>query len=157
MSELEPQKQNNFMIEKIKERPINKRKLLRRTLLTAAMAVIFGLIACFTFLVLEPVLNNWLHPKEESHAVTFPEDLQEMLPADMLEDNIHQDNTELSDTESMALEKEQIEEILSGVKLDLDNYIHLYTRIAAYVEDLVPYLVTFTGITSYVYWFQNVQ
>lgn len=157
MSELEPQKQNNFMIEKIKERPINKRKLLRRTLLTAAMAVIFGLIACFTFLVLEPVLNNWLHPKEESHAVTFPEDLQEMLPADMLEDNIHQDNTELSDTESMALEKEQIEEILSGVKLDLDNYIQLYTTMAAYVEELVPSMVTITGITSNVDWFQNVQ
>ena len=47
-----------FMIEKIKERPVNKKKLLRRTLITASMAVIFALVACFTFLVLEPVISN---------------------------------------------------------------------------------------------------
>ena len=52
--------EKKFMIEKIKERPVNKKKLLRRTLITASMAVIFGLVACFTFLVLEPVISNWL-------------------------------------------------------------------------------------------------
>ena len=57
--------EKNFMIEKIKERPVNKKKLLRRTLITASMAVIFGLVACFTFLVLEPVISNWLYPEEE--------------------------------------------------------------------------------------------
>ena len=41
--------EKKFMIEKIKERPVNKKKLLRRTLITASMAVIFGLVACFTF------------------------------------------------------------------------------------------------------------
>ena len=40
---------SDFMIEKIKERPINKGKLFRRTVTTAAMAVIFGSIACLTF------------------------------------------------------------------------------------------------------------
>ena len=55
----------NFIKEKVKERPINRRKLLRRTVITASMAVIFGLIACFTFLVLEPVFTNWLYPEEE--------------------------------------------------------------------------------------------
>ena len=46
--------QKEFIIEKIKERPVNRMKLMRRTITTAAMAVIFGLIACFTFLILEP-------------------------------------------------------------------------------------------------------
>ena len=55
--------EKKFMIEKIKERPVNKKKLLRRTLITASMAVIFGLVACFTFLVLEPVISNWLYPE----------------------------------------------------------------------------------------------
>ena len=40
MSEKEPNVQSDFMIEKIKERPINKGKLVKRMLLTAAMAVI---------------------------------------------------------------------------------------------------------------------
>ena len=34
----------NFMREKIKQRPINKKKLLRRTLITVSLAVIFGRI-----------------------------------------------------------------------------------------------------------------
>ena len=63
--------EKNFMIEKIKERPVNKKKLLRRTLITVSMAVIFGLVACFTFLVLEPVISNWLYPEEEPHMRFF--------------------------------------------------------------------------------------
>lgn len=60
-----------FLQEKIKERPINKRKLLKRTLITASMAVLFGLLACLSFLLLEPVLNNWLYPEEEPEIVTM--------------------------------------------------------------------------------------
>ena len=41
-----------FIKEKVKERPLNRRKLFKKTLLTASMAAIFGLIACVTFLVL---------------------------------------------------------------------------------------------------------
>ncbi|MDE5747520.1 MAG: hypothetical protein K2I21_08075, partial [Acetatifactor sp.] len=77
---------DNFMIEKIKQRPINRKKLIRRTVITASMAVIFGLIACFTFLVLEPVISNWLYPEEEPEAIIFPEEPEEMLPEEMLEE-----------------------------------------------------------------------
>ena len=84
--------EKNFMIEKIKERPVNKKKLLRRTLITASMAVIFGLVACFTFLVLEPVISNWLYPEEEPQVVVFPEDQDEMSPEQMLTENMQQEN-----------------------------------------------------------------
>lgn len=73
-----------FLQEKIKERPINKKRLLRRTIITASMAVLFGLLACLSFLLLEPVLNNWLYPEEEPEIVTFPQEKNEMLPEDML-------------------------------------------------------------------------
>ena len=65
----EQNQDSDFMIEKIKERPLNKKKLLRRTLTTASMAVIFGLIACLTFLILEPVFNNWLYPEAKPEQV----------------------------------------------------------------------------------------
>ena len=84
--------EKNFMIEKIKERPVNKKKLLRRTLITVSMAVIFGLVACFTFLVLEPVISNWLYPEEEPQVVVFPEDQDEMSPEQMLAENMQQEN-----------------------------------------------------------------
>lgn len=82
-------KEFDFLQEKIKERPINKKKLLQRTVITASLALLFGLVACITFLFLEPVLNNWVYPEEEAEIVTFPQEENEMLPEDMLtEDDV---------------------------------------------------------------------
>ena len=77
--------QNYEMIkERMKERPINRKKLMRRTIITVSMAIIFGVFACFTFLVLEPVFSNILNPKPEPEEVVLPEEVEEILPEDML-------------------------------------------------------------------------
>lgn len=152
------EEQNGFMIEKIKERPINRRKLLRRTLITASMAVIFGLIACFTFLVLEPVISNWLYPEEEPQVIVFPEDLEEMSPEEMLAENQPTESPQpSSEPEDVTLREEQIEEILSGVILDKENYRELYVALSDYVDQLNQYMVTITAVTSNIDWFNNVQ
>ena len=67
----------DFMKETIKQRPLNRKKLIRRTLITAAMAVIFGLVACLTFLLLEPVISNKLYPEEEPSQVVLVEETKE--------------------------------------------------------------------------------
>lgn len=147
--------QNDFLIEKIKERPINRRKLIRRTITTAAMAVIFGLIACFTFLVLEPIISNWLYPEEDSQIVAFPEDQEEISPEDMLvEDPMH---TQEPEWENIELEEEQIQKILSKVTLDTDNYKQIYGSLSSYAKELNQSMVTITGVTSNTDWFNNVQ
>lgn len=172
-----PQKdQSGFMIEKIKMRPVNKKMLLRRTIITAAMAVIFGLIACFTFLVLEPVISNWLYPEEEPQLVVFPEDLEEMSPEEMLAENMEQEKEQQKKEqqkkepqsilqqmpehlqgENHSLEPEQIQEILAEVTLDLESYKEMYSALSEYVEEMSQYIVTVTGISSNIDWFNNVQ
>ena len=158
MPEKEQNNQNDFMIERIKERPINRKKLLRRTILTATMAVIFGLIVCFTFLVLEPVISNWLYPEEEPQIVVLPEDLEEMSPEDMLAENLPTESpVPEEEQEGVVLEKEQIDEILSGVVLDRQNYKEIYAALSNYVTELNHYMVTVTVVTSNIDWFNNVQ
>ncbi|MDE6620615.1 MAG: S1C family serine protease, partial [Lachnospiraceae bacterium] len=100
-----------FLQEKIKERPINKKKLLRRTLITASMAVLFGLLACLSFLLLEPVLNNWLYPEEEPEIVTFPQEQNEMLPEDMLTEGTTGSTEELDEE---AAEQARVSETQSN-------------------------------------------
>ena len=156
MPDMDREKQNEFMIEKIKERPVNKKKLIRRTLVTAAMAVIFGLIACFTFLVLEPVINNWLYPEEEPQVVVFPEDQEEMSPEEMLSNSMQSEQEDENVPENITLEDEQIQEILASVVLDKDNYRELYTSLSNYVGELNRSMVTVTGVNSDVDWFNNV-
>lgn len=161
MPEKEQNNQSDFMIEKIKERPVNRKKLLRRTIITASMAVIFGLIACVTFLVLEPLINNWLYPEEEPQIVVFPEDQQEMSPEDMLAENLPPAETPTPtptpEPQDVVLDKQQIEDILSEVVLDKDNYKQLYTAMSDYTTELNRYIVTVTAVTSNIDWFNNVQ
>ena len=169
MPDRESGNQNDFMIEKIKQRPINRKKLLRRTIITASMAVIFGLIACFTFLVLEPVISNWLYPEEEPQIVVLPEDQKEMLPEEMLAENLPTESpapTEKPEEESVALDEEQIQIILDRVTLDKDDYAQLYEGIYRFIYDtdesgeqtsISQYMVTIRGISSNVDWFNAVQ
>ncbi|MBQ2803421.1 MAG: serine protease [Lachnospiraceae bacterium] len=159
MEEPQQNKKNEFvLIEKIKERPVNKKKLFRRTVITAAMAVIFGLIACFTFLLLEPVISNWLYPEEDPLIVVFPEDQEEMSPEEMLADNMEQQNQQqIASSQNPSLGQDKIQQILSEVDLDINNYRQLYNAMYSYTEDLNKYMVTVTGITSNIDWFNNVE
>ena len=160
MPEKESNSQSDFMIEKIKERPINKKKLIRRTVITASMAVIFGLVACFTFLALEPILNNVMNPKEQAPRIYFPEETNEMNPEEMLSDNLPTDENSREDGEGdteHSLENEQIGDVLAGVELDLIYYRQLYSAMAEYAANLKRSMVTLTGISSKIDWFNNVN
>lgn len=154
--------QSDFMIEKIKERPISRRKLLRRTLITVAMAVIFGLVACFTFFALEPVLSNWMNPKETLPPVYFPEEKEEMSPEEMMSDNIPPEaspspNGNPENPEGITLSEEQIQNIFAAVRLDLTNYGQLYSALSDYTAELKKSMVTLTGISSRVDWFNDIN
>ena len=164
MSEADQNQQKEFVFEKIKERPMNKRKLAKRTFTTAALAVVFGLIACFTFLFLEPIMSKWLYPEEEPAPVLFPEDKEEMSPEEMLTD-IMQENQEKEKEkeqekenipETVVLEQSQIEEILNQVVMDRENYEEMYSVMSSYVKELNRSMVTITGISSVVDWMNNV-
>lgn len=152
--------QDEFIIEKIKERPINKKRLLKRTILTATMAVIFGLIACFTFLLLEPIISKILYPEEKAQVVVFPEDDEEMSPEEMLSDYMQQES-QSSQTQEPAtggeLSMEQIKEMIRGITLGRENYKQLYYAMSYYVKGLNETMVTITGLTSNVDWFNNVE
>lgn len=158
MQKFEHEEQTDFLIEKIKERPINRKKLLRRTIITASMAVIFGLIACVTFSILEPVISNLLYPKEEYSIVIFPEDNQteEMQPEEMLSeklDAMHEDEH----LEELQEEAEHIKELISQNSLSVENYSQLYKAMKEYSASLQKHMVKITGISEDTDWISDAQ
>ena len=167
MAEKDPNAQSDFMIEKIKERPINKGKLVRRMLFTAAMAVLFGLVACVIFLSLEPVLSRWMNPEKELPKIYFPEETEEMSPEEMLiespQETVAPPNSpvvrgpEEMDPFAPELTEEQIRDILSQIQLDQINYRQMYNAMSEYARQTQKSMVTLTGITSRVDWFDNVN
>ena len=144
---------SDFITERIKQRPVNKVKLLRKTLITAAMAVIFSLVACLTFLILEPMINNWLYPKEEPAPIEFPEETEEMLPEDMIADDSEME--EPAPPVEIKLEDEQIAQLLENITLDIEDYSSMYGLMAEVAGNAGKSLVTVTGSVSDINWFND--
>ncbi len=154
MEENQNQNNSDFMKETIKQRPLNRKKLVRRTLITAAMAVIFGMVACFTFLLLEPVISNRLYPEEEPDTVVFLEETveEEILPEDMIAD---ESQMQPEATEAPALEDEQIAQVLSEMKLGIDDYLSLINGLNGVAREIQKSIVSVVGVTSDVGWLDN--
>lgn len=136
-----------FIKEKVKERPINRRKLLKRTILTATMAAMFGLIACLTFLVLEPVFSNWLHPEEEPESIRLQEEAvnEEMLPEDMVVETESEEETAPPPPAP----------VVQRVEMGVSDYQKLYGSLYEVAQEASKCLVTVTGVTSEMDWFDT--
>lgn len=150
MEEKEPY---SFIDEKIKERPLYKRKLFRKTMYTICGAVIFGVIACVTFLLLEPVISNWLSP-EEITKVQFPE--EEIAPEELLtEENIAQENALEEQAQIDERVSEQLKEEVGDGELALKTYQTIYDQLYQIATEASKSLVTVTGVSQETDWFQN--
>ena len=154
----------DFMREEIRQRPLNKKKLFRRTMITAFLAVLFGAIACAVFLLLEPVINKAISPSEEVTAVTFPEETEEeeMSPEDMIasDEEIQQAEVEkkaasLVDTDAIAAEvqskvEKELEEWKNSEETtsSVADYQQMYTALSEVADQAARSVVTVTVITS---------
>ncbi len=143
MQDFEQNQETEYIREKMKERPVNRKKLMRRTVITATMAVIFGVFACFTFLVLEPVFSNFLYPEEEPSQVEIPQDTNEMLPEDMIvEENKEEQASEVNTEDT---KEGQV----------LADYQTLYQQIYELSKTAKKGMVTVTGVSQDMDWFNN--
>ena len=143
MEEINNQEEYELIRERIKTRPINRKKLIRRTVITAAMAVIFGVLACITFLVLEPVFSNMLTPEEEPVAseVKIPIDEEEILPEDMILEDEEETRTQI-----IYQEKERTTTVL-------EDYNSLYDEIYNLSKNCQKSVVKVAGVSQDVDWF----
>lgn len=160
MEEKRNQDHTDFMKETIKQRPLNRRKLVRRTLITAAMAVVFGTVACVTFLLFEPLISNRIYPEEEPQKIVFEEETkeEEILPEDMIADD---SQMQPEPTTVPAVEDEQIARILSEMELELEvelgieDYAALISSIGNVAKEVRESVVTVVGVTSDIGWMNN--
>jgi len=145
MEEKNNREEYELIRERIKTRPINRKKLIRRTVITAAMAVIFGVLACFTFIVLEPVFTSMLSHDEtkEADVVEIPLDEDEMLPADMIVEDKPTQQTQIIIREAYADAD------------NLKNYSAMYADLYNLSRVCQRSIVTVAGVKKDVDWLNN--
>lgn len=152
MEEKEPY---SFMNETIKKRPINKNKLFRKTMTTICGAVVFGVIACVTFFLLEPVISNWISP-EEITKIEFPEEEDEIIPEELLtEENVSQETAKETQAQINEQINEQIKQEVIDGQLALKTYQAVYEELYLIATNAAGSIVTVTGVSQETDWFQN--
>ncbi|MBQ8528064.1 MAG: PDZ domain-containing protein [Lachnospiraceae bacterium] len=150
---MESNQEKSFVTETIREKPINKKKLFRRTLTTIVFAVVFGLIACLTFILIEPVINNVLNP-EEITKVEFPEEEKEVRPEELLTE------------EAIAQQEESFHEVVEAAKevmensqdatTSIDMYEKIYSDFQNLAKETEKSVATVVGISEHQDWFAGI-
>ena len=129
----------DFIKERIKARPVNKAKLMRRMVGTILSAIVFGFVFCLCFIFLESKIDGFLHKDDNIPYIEFTEDVveEEMLPENMLTD-----------------EQQESGEVLDEA-LDITDYQQMQSSLAALADKVRRSVVSVTGISTGNNWFEN--
>ena len=131
-----------FISEKIKEKPVNKKKLVYHVCFVVLLAVLFGIVASVTFVLCQPKIDDLLHPKEDP-TITIPKDEPEQ-----------ETETEEPDTETETNEPDSEAQIVYE-QLTLDDFQTLQNEMYAIGKQANKFIVAVTGVKSNTDWFNN--
>lgn len=145
--------------EEIKNRPVNKGKLAKSTLISAVSALVFGLVACLTFAVLLPFVTGYFEKDEETpemQYVIFPEETieEEMSPEDMLQTA----EPEIVEVE-VPVDEEEIRDIVNSLDLEYEfsasDYSKLYADLSKIASNASKSMVKVRTVVTDMDWFAN--
>lgn len=141
----------SFINEKIKEKPINKRRLLIRAGFAVVMAVIFGLVASLVFAYFIPRFEAMFYPQQEP-IVT--------IPKDSVADSEETEDSETEETETEETETEEAAEpsevpVQEPQELEIADFQNVQNKLYAVGREANKFVVTVTGVKSDTDWFNN--
>lgn len=141
----------SFINEKIKEKPINKRRLLIRAGFAVVMAVIFGLVASLVFAYFTPRFEAMFYPQQEP-IVT--------IPKDSVADSEETEDSETEETETEETETEEAAEpsevpVQEPQELEIADFQNVQNKLYAVGREANKFVVTVTGVKSDTDWFNN--
>ena len=133
----------DFIKEKIKNKPINKKRLVRQAVKAAGLGVIFGVSACVAFTLLRPVLEEKFY-EQEKPVYTIPKDTFDT-------------ETEQQPQETEQQEPEEPDTQIVQVPRDLEvkDYQKLQNKLYAIGIQANSSIVTVTGVKSDMDWFNT--
>lgn len=136
----------DFIKEKIKDKPINKKRIARQVIKTAGLGVIFGVAACLAFTLLQPILKDCFEEPEDQ-AIIIPKDEESLAT-----ETEQQEETEAG-SESEQEPDTQIVEIPR--ELEVEDYQELQNKLYAIGIRANRSIVTVTGVKSDTDWFNT--
>lgn len=140
----------DFMKEKIKKQPIYQNRHVRRAVFTFAMAVMFGVVACFAFVLVRPWMERTFG-KDEVSAISIPREDDEEGSGGELPDAEDAGETG-ADTGDGEFQEPVVTE---PAELEAEDYVKLYGKLKTVAEESTASLVTVTAASSDTDWFNE--
>lgn len=140
----------SFIKEKIKEKPVNKKRLVKQGASAIAFGVLFGFAACFVFTLMQPKMESWLYPHEDV-GLTIPDD--EFLTETETMEEIEE--TEETEEPLPPIINDVTETIIQKKELELKDYQSLQNKLYAIGKSANRFIVTVTGVVSDTDWYNN--
>lgn len=141
-----------FIKEKIKDKPVNKRKIVQKALWAVGGGILFGLAASATFVAARPRLESMLGPKDKGEMVYIPRD---QLPENWGEAQEGDEGEQGNAPEPSPNEPDQQELVYVERELVAEDYQLLHSKLYAIGKRGNRSVVTVTGVTSNVDWFAS--
>lgn len=139
--------EQHFIKEKIKDKPLNKKKVFQKGIATAGYAVLFGVISCLVFCALKPVIEPWFG-QEEDQWVGIPKDT--LADDENSGDTIADQEQETGTGEGQVSEKEDKGQktvyITEKKEMTLEDYQLLQNQLYQIGNRVNKSIVTVTGV-----------
>lgn len=134
-----------FIKEKIKDKPINKKRLVLKVLGTLALAVLFGIVAAVVYTVSNHHMEDILYPKNTEVRIPSEDEIKEVS-----ENTVSEDEAEEPEPSQPV-----INNIVEKVSISTEDYETLYASLNQIAVDAENSMVNVTGVSSDIDWFQN--
>ena len=143
----------SFINEKIKEKPLNKKRIVFRAVFCVAMAVVFGVVAALVFTLVQPRFEELLYPQEPPLVSIPRDDILETEQTEETETTIPETETEEAKEPETELAQEPAEQPVKT--FEPEDYQALQNKLYAVGKEANRAIVTVTGVKSDTDWFQN--
>lgn len=140
-----------FLQEKIKDRPINKKKIFKQSLITSATAVVFAFTACCIFFFIEKNhLDRQNEIPPEKITITLQETTEEIVPSELpMEEDINSSENE------PAADPFPISDAVVKYDFEVSDYQSVITKMRNIALTTNKSLVSVTAITDSMDWLNN--
>lgn len=145
---------SSFINEKIKEKPINKRRLMIQAAFVVVMAVVFGLVASLVFAFFQPRFEQMLYPQQEP-VVMIPKDDVTGTEVEIQTGESETEETETEETETQQEVQQPEVNQMQQLELELADYQNLQSKLYNVGREANKFVVTVTGVKSDTDWFNN--
>lgn len=142
-----PQKEEqHFITEKIKDKPLNKKKLLGKGTATIGYAILFGIVSCLVFCGLKPIVEPLFEPKQEPWiGIGKDTPKQEPETGDTLADQEKEQETQPDVNEKKEQENKTVY-ITEKQSMTLEDYQLLQNQLYRIGNEVNKSVVTVTGV-----------